>query len=666
MKLKKTKLLFVIFFTAHFGYCQIQDKDLQKANQAYERLSFVKAGKLYQRIVNKGYTTAIVLARLGDCYYFNSDYASASLWYAKLMMAEKNTIDADYDYRYAQTLRSLKKYEQAAVVLKKYYLKAGKLDQSESWRPENYSKEIKDQSGRYDLKELGVNSSFSDFGSAFYGKDKLLYASARETGVIIKRKHSWNDRAFLKIYSATITAEGDLVTPVLLEGNINSKYHQSTPILTKDGKTMYFTRSNYSKGKIGRDKKQGINYLKIYKAQNIDGQWKNIVELPYPINSDGFSSGHPALSPDDKELYFVSDRNNKMGNSDLYVVGINNKGGLENNLKPLGQEINTPGRESFPYVDGSGILYFSSDGHPGLGGLDVFAAVKDQNGIYNLVNLGEEINSAADDFCYIIDKDSNRGYFTSNRSGNDDLYGFIQKKPIKFPFTINPIVFGTVKDSILKSFVADVMIEIYDANNKKEGVYYTDSKGEYNIPLDAYKNYVLVFKKRGLIEKIIRIACLKPLEKSEQSPVLYNEMQLITDNKVIQLNEGDDLTRKLKLDPIYFDYQGAQIRKSSKAELNKIIAFLKERPSICIKVNSYTDSRGRDDFNKKLSIKRAKATVDYIINSGIAADRITGEGFGESHLINRCANGIYCTEKEHELNRRSEFIILLKNNIKEH
>ncbi|MEN2403194.1 flagellar motor protein MotB, partial [Flavobacterium sp. MC2016-06] len=231
----------------------------------------------------------------------------------------------------------------------------------------------------------------------------------------------------------------------LVKGDVNTRYHQSTPAITKDGKTMYFTRSNYIEGKLGADK-EGTTYLKIYAAKNVKGEWKEVMELPYPINSDGYSSAHPALSPDETELYFVSDRNNNFGNSDLYVVSLKKGGVIGNDVKKLSDEINTLGRETYPFVDESGILYFSSDGHPGFGGLDVFAAQKDVNGVYHVVNAGDEVNTISDDFGYVIQSESRKGFFSSNRTGNDDIYGFTETRLLNFGIA-KPLIYGIIKDS---------------------------------------------------------------------------------------------------------------------------------------------------------------------------------------------------------------------------
>jgi outer membrane protein OmpA-like peptidoglycan-associated protein/tetratricopeptide (TPR) repeat protein len=655
-----TKLKFAFFSLmvsiVFLNSTQAQNKKLEKADKAYNKFSFIDAAKLYEELVKDGDNTVGVYTKLGDCYYYNGNYAKAEQSYAKIVNSNSK-IDPEYYFRYAQTLSNSKKYNDAAAVMKTYYLKTGKEDLSENWTEAKLLQDIKKQSGRYTIKSVEINTPFSDFGGAFYDTDKVIFASARDTGVVVKRKHSWNEKSFIKLYTAEITTDGGLQNPVRLKGDVNSKYHQSSPAITKDGKTMYFTRNNFADGKLGTDK-EGTSNLKIYVATNVNGQWKNVKELPNPVNSNGFSSAHPALSPDETQLYFASDRNNKFGNSDLYVVSLK-KGGIVNDLTKLGGEINTLGRETYPYLDASGILYFSSDGHPGFGGLDVFAAIKDENGKYHVVNLGDGVNSSDDDFAYAIDDATQSGYFSSNRAGNDDIYSFKQDKPVDFDFKIKPNVYGTLADNTAGKPIEGMAIEVYDANNDKVNTYYTDKDGKYSIDLDPYKEYTLIYKKPGFAEKTVVVEPLKPLEKKQHSYTFLKEMEVMINDLVVTLQEGDDLTYKMNLKPIYFNYSGFNIRKSSEPELDAVVQLLHDRPNISLKVNSHTDSRGKDDFNLKLSESRAKATVDYIVNHGIDKKRVTGQGFGETQLINNCSNGVSCTEAEHELNRRSEFIIIL-------
>jgi outer membrane protein OmpA-like peptidoglycan-associated protein len=741
MKIKIHKVLVLLFcLSSAISFSQKQDpkqdRKRAKANAKYEEFSFIEARKLYEQLVEKGNKSSEIYARLGDTYFFNSDYVNAEQWYTKLMENGDYNLP-EYNYRYSLCLRANEKHEKALSVMSAYYEKAGTPEEAKKWNPAIYLKTIEEQSNRYDgLVGAEINSALSDFGAAFvpneeairqaieiskYEKaekarlikeaiekrkkednnklgttaetlnkeknkekakevtetkkfDKLptykeiIYATAKDSGFVIKRKHNWNDKPFLKLYSAQITEDGKLENEKKLSGDINTKYHQSTPVITKDGKTMYFTRLvPFEKEKKIASKtnaKNDIGQLRLFQAQKVGDKWVNIKELPYPINMDGTSSGHPALSPDEEQLYFVSNRKKKMNDTDLYVVSRKRGGGFANKVDSLGDEINTYGRETFPFIDNSGILYFSSDGYPGLGGLDVFAAAKDRDGKYVVVNVGAPINSPSDDFAYVIDNDSKKGFVSSNRKGgkgDDDLYKFMEIKPIVFPFNLNPVYFGTVKDSITGEPLRDVQITIYSDLNESVKTLTTDESGKYSMDLLPLKNYTFEFKKSGFTSEKILVEGQKISEKKEIPVALFSELSVIVDNEVVTLKEGDNLTEKLKLSPIYFDYGGYSIRKSSKLELDKVINLIKNRPSISIEVRSHTDSRGKNDYNLRLSKNRAKTTIDYIITEGgISRDRIWGNGYGETQLINKCSDGVSCTEAEHELNRRSEFIIVIK------
>lgn len=647
---------FLIACILSIGNVNAQNKQMLKADAAYNRFAFIKAIELYESQLSKGNNSIELYKKLGDSYYYNGNYPEAEKCYDKVVHSTTK-FDPEYFFRFAQTLNNAKKYNEAETVMKAYYASSHKMDLSSDWNEIKLMEGIKKQSGRYSFNPVGTNTPASDFGGSFYGDNKVIYTSAKDTGVIFKRKHSWNEKAFLKLYEAEMTADGGLQNPDPLKGDINTAYHQSSPAITKDGKTIFFTRNNYIDGKLGEDKK-GTTYLKIYTAQNINGKWKNIKELPYPINSDGFSTAHPALSPDETQLFFVSDRNNSFGNSDLYVVSLKNGTLTSNDITKLGDEINTPGRETFPFMDSRGVLYFASDGHPGLGGLDIFAAIKDGNGKYHVVNLGDGVNSASDDFAYVFNCKTKKGYFSSDRNGNDDIFSFTENSLIIFDFDFRSVVFGTITEN--GKPISNFNIQVFNSKDETITTAITDNDGNYKILVDPFQDYKILYTKLNYAGKTVNTGLLKPLEEKEISFETVKEMEVVVEGEKVKIINGDDLTDKLKLSPIYFDFNGYNIRQSSQKELDKVVALMKDRPNISIQVNSYTDSRGRDEFNMKLSKNRAKSTVDYIVNAGISKDRIDGEGFGETHLLNHCSNGVSCSEKEHEINRRSEFIISFK------
>ena len=378
-----------------------------------------------------------------------------------------------------------------------------------------------------------------------------------------------------------------------------------------------------------------------------DGVWAKIEELPF--NSDVYSVAHPALSGDEKTLYFASDMPGTFGESDIFKVQINEDGTYSTPTN-LGSTINTEARETFPFITNGETLYFSSDGHPGLGGLDIFATKIAKGRLdRSIVNVGKPVNSKMDDFTFVFNEDTRKGYFASNRAegmGADDIYSFLETTPLVLE-CIQGIT-GTVRDKISNQVLVGATVKVIDENNDELSSAITDSQGNYTLSLDCDQgNFV-----RAVMQGYVPAE--EYLGKSEGKPRI---MDFYLERDKITAGFGDDLAKLLQLSTIYFDFDKYNIRQDSQIEVEKVIAAMEKYPSLKIKVNSHTDSRGKDSYNLWLSQKRAEYTVNYMISKGIAKDRLQGEGFGEIKLINQCANGIRCSAKEHELNRRSEFII---------
>ncbi|MGY8916072.1 MAG: OmpA family protein, partial [Flavobacteriales bacterium] len=410
---------------------------------------------------------------------------------------------------------------------------------------------------------------------------------------------------------------------------------------------IYFTRNNLLDTKNEKGKK-GIIRLKIYRAKLFNGIWTEVEELPF--NSDSYSVAHPALSPDDKTLYFASDMPGTLGLSDIFKVSINQDGTF-GSPENLGNTINTEARETFPFVSDKEILYFSSDGHPGLGGLDIFAtkiAFGDLTG--KIANVGEPVNSNLDDFTYIFNEETRDGFFASNREGGmgeDDIYAFKEIEPLMLECIQQ--VTGTVRDKISNEVLVGATVMVINEDNVEVFNTITNSNGDYSLTVDCNQGNFVRASTEGYIpaEEYLGISDGKP-----KIIDFYLERETIT------AGFGDDLAKLLQLSTIYFDLNKFNIRKDAEIEIQKVIAAMEKYPSLKIQVNSHTDSRGPDPYNLWLSQRRAESTVNYMISQGISKDRLKGEGYGETRLVNGCGNGVKCSSEEHQLNRRSEFIIL--------
>lgn len=620
-----------------------------RGDKAYNEYAFVDARKAYIKAVDKGYRSKNLLAKLADSYYFNGEYEDASKWYGALF-SFSDDIDSEYVYRYAQSLKSIGKYATADRVMTRLNEVASSDDRGKLFSEErNYLKQIELQSGRFNVYPVPFNSEYSDYGPTL-NSGEVIFTSNRKTRTASQRYHDWDDEPFSELYSISISEKG---TPTRYRSKINTRFHESTAIFTKDGQTMYFTRNNYTKRKRGKDG-SGTTHLKLYRAKRTDKGWGEAEELPF--NNTNYSVAHPALTPDEKGLIFASDMPGGEGASDLYIVSIDGDGfGAP---KSLGDVVNTEGRETFPFVDTNGDLYFASDGHVGLGGLDIFVAEKNSEGNYDKgFNIGAPINSEDDDFSFVINSATGLGYFSSNRKGGkgaDDIYAFEQTAGLIKE--CSQALAGEVRDNDSQNIVTDAKVILLDADNNVLEETQSDREGKFTFDvMKCSTAYAIRATKEGF-------------GNSEKSFTTTGEFEVTTKKtiylapeKEIDIMEvGQDLGVILNLNPIYFDLSKSYIRPDASVELQKVITAMRENPSLKIDVRSHTDSRSSAGFNMRLSNARAKSTVDYIISAGIDRSRITGRGYGESQLLNRCSDGVPCSDAEHQLNRRSEFIIVQK------
>ena len=655
LNLKYIVLLFALF-TASFSYAQVDR--LEEADKMFEGYAFIDAQKIYLEVAQSGYKSENLFRKLGDSYYFNNDQEKALEWYEKLYQLNSNQ-PKEYLFRYAQSLKSAKAYDKSDRIM----LEFDALNESDSRvsklkKERNYLELIEMQSGRFEINKLSINSEYSEFSPSFY-KNKLVFASNRPVSSSVKRVHEWNNQPYLNLYSVEVSDSLEIESePVNFSEDLNSKFHESSAAFTSDGKTVYFTRNNFSGNKLNRGE-DGVSYLKLFKSTlNLENEWSKPQELPF--NSDNFSVAHPALSNDDKTLYFSSDMEGTKGMSDIFRVEIkgNNTYGTPENL---GELINTEGRESFPFVSQDNLLYFSSDGHLGLGGLDVFVAViKDNGELGEVFNLGRPINSNNDDFSFVIDSQLKKGFFASNRGqtdANDNLFGVNQLE--KLMTACSQILNGKIFTTNGEEPLSDAKVELFDEDLNLLQTTQTDQDGFYEFEVNCDTRYVVRVSKDGF-------ATLEELVKTNSDFGTENALDFSVqpgnELGVTKADKGDDLSQLLQLDPIYFDLDKFQIRPDAEVELQKIIAVMKSYPEMRIDVRSHTDSRAGDAYNKILSDKRANSTKDYIVEkSGINTERISGRGYGETQLVNNCSNGVNCSEQEHALNRRSEFIILNEN-----
>lgn len=517
------------------------------------------------------------------------------------------------------------------------------------------------------LKNLTINTIDSDFGATLFG-EYLIFSSTRKSDFNSNKKWENNGQRFLNFYKGKIEEDGDVKEWYNLSKSSNTQYHESNAVFNTEKTRVYFTRNNYYQDKkiTMRDDNGKTMKIALFIADvDVEGNFYNIV--PFPYNSNEYSTGLPALSNDGKFLYFVSDMPGTLGKTDIFRCAIKEDGTFSQ-PENLGNMINTPGREMFPYIASDGYLYFSSDSRDGFGKFDIYRSNYTDSDITIVENLGEPFNSSRDDFSIIFNEDMNSGYFSSNRPetgmGDDDIYFFYNET-----YLDNLLA---KQDSLLIQKLADakqdvkIMLNVINEKNKSAlenaKVEVIDKKtGETVLETIIKDENSLVFEAKPDQEYLIKAT--KPLFEDKEITINTSNQnkQIIT--KVIELKPETTLNSENKvvidLNPIYFDYDSAEINSLAAEELNKVISIMLKYPTMVIEATSHTDSRGPTDYNQKLSERRAISTVNYIVNNGkIDPKRLVAIGYGEERLTNKCKDGVKCTDAEHAANRRTEFIII--------
>ncbi len=640
--LKSVSLLLLCSLISESGFSQ--KGKVKKADEEFDSYSYIDARKIYLKVVEEGYESAQIFKKLGDTYYYNSEYAEAAKWYSNLVEKFPSEIEAEYKYRIAQSYKSIGNYNDAKEMMDSYAKVASTSIASHYKKSSDFEAlSEKSKSDEYTVVNSTDGFSGSDFGPSFYG-DNIVYASS-SLNTEGDKTHDWTGQSYLDLFKAETDEQGRLINPIPLKGDINTAYHESSAFFTKDGKIVYFTRNNYLNGKKKRGKDKLVS-LKIYRASlNADENWGNVTELPF--NDDSYSTAHPTLDPNEKRLFFSSNRPGTLGESDIWYVEIL---GGEAYSAPvnLGPQINTEARETFPYISQNGSLYFSSDGHIGLGGLDIYKAkTSDGTNFDEVIHLKSPINTNKDDFGLIYNEEKKMGYLSSNRNGengsfSDDIY--------KVEENCNIMLTGLVKDKETSEVLPGSLVILIDNDNKVIAQATIGDDGSYVFEgvIDCGNHYSI----RASNTEKEYLPTEKVLNAPFGSEILQVDLDLTPPDCPV-----DDLGCRLELQPIYFDFDKNNIRSDAEIELAKILQALKEYPQLSIHIESHTDSRGSDFYNAALSDRRAKSTMEWLVSKGIDRSRLTSKGYGETQLLNSCSNGVDCSDMEHELNRRSVFII---------
>ncbi len=513
------------------------------------------------------------------------------------------------------------------------------------------------EAAQYSIKNLKVNTPYTDMSTSFWGKSRVIYTSSKNSKGVVKSRVNKKDqnKIFLETFSGLIAEDYEIKYSKKVILGFDSKFNQSNVAFSKDLEYVYLTQNNNKSEKKTNNKWYN---LKIYRAKvQKNGEWTNIQELPF--NSAKYNCAHPALNDDGTKLYFSSNMPGGYGSSDLYVVDIL-AGNQYSTPKNLGAYINSPYRDNFPDIN-NGLLYYSSDKPNAYGGLDIYM-VPIENLFVDPINIGAPVNSKYDDFSFVINGKTRKGYFTSDRpqgKGNDDIYSFTQQTAIK---SCSQTIDGIVRDSDTENIIKDAVVNIFDEKGQWINRLSTGGDGKFLFKLNkCEKNYKLEATKKSYSKDFSDIIY------SPDNKLHEVTMHIAKDEVVAVVEPKEEVVLTIPEESLYLDVDNIQfllnkfnIRVKSAEELNKVVDIMIENPTLVVEFSAHTDSRGPDDWNMELSIKRAEEVVRYIVNKGINYNRIYGKGYGESMPLNHCVNDVECTDAEHLVNRRTEFLILAK------
>jgi outer membrane protein OmpA-like peptidoglycan-associated protein/tetratricopeptide (TPR) repeat protein len=613
-----------------------QSNDTKKADKHFNKYEFVEAAADYLKLATNGKGDTYVYSQLAESYYNVFNTVEAEKWYAKAL---ETSSDPEMVYNYSQMLKANGDYEESNVQLAKFSSMRPADNRAIAFRENpNYLPKILEKGKKFNIQGLAINSEVSDFGGNL--QNGKLYITSARSG---KRKtYGWNEEPFLDIYTAIANEDGSFQMPSIIEDNINTKYHEGTVSFSPDGNTMYFSRESFYEKVYERDPstKYKISVLHLYKSINQEGQWSEAE--PLSVNGDNYSVKNPSVSADGSTLYFASDKADGYGKFDIYSAAIDENGSV-GEATNLGQKLNTEGQEMFPFISTSNTLYFSSNGHLGLGGLDVFFAKIVDEKVGPVRNIGIPVNGNADDFAFSINEETEEGFVSSNREGgmgSDDIYAIKKLQPI-----CDVLMTVTVRDSKTGLILDGASVSIQDAEGNIFGTKTSNAEGivEYIIECDV--DTKLVGSKIDY--------------ESGSTVVSGTSEEMVSAELLLTPIEDIIIANKVILNPIYFDFDKSNITTQAAFELDKLVQLMTKYESIVISAESHTDSRGSASYNLSLSDRRAKTTAQYVISKGIDASRITGSGKGETMPNVDC--GGKCTEDQHQLNRRSEFFILEGN-----
>lgn len=627
MSMKKLFLLVIITAMIYGDLFSQDNSPFTRAQKLQRTLAYSEAIPLYMKALDQNPDKPEALRGIAECFRLTNQTEQSETYYRKLVMAGKG-VEAIDKLRLAQMLMANANYTDAQRYFTEYNSTATTDERAKNQLEAIHMLDsfLKD-SVRYKITNGKFNSANSEFSPVRFA-DGFVFVSSRGRGGINDKTHSWTGDPFLSLFYAKGSLEQiSNVAPFAEE--LKSEYNDGPVCFSAKSDEMFLTRNN-SKTPLRNDK---TARLKIVVSKLENGKWSEAADLPF--NRAQYNTAHACLSIDGKRLYFASDMPGGSGGMDIYYSDR-----IESTWSDpvnIGKQINTSGNEAFPYIGPDGMLYFSSDGWPGLGGLDVFKM--DLNSAEKPRNAGYPINTHKDDFGIWLSADMKYGMLSSNRKGgvgDDDVW--------KIEFINKLVIFGTVADKETLTPIPNAPVYLKDSSGNTVATAVTDADGKYTMEGDFNMDYIISSNPDGWFAG----------SKDFTTKGLTNDSL-----EVNLLLEKIIINKPIVLENIYYDLDKWNIRPDAAIELDKLITILNDNPKIVIELGSHTDSRAPDSYNMSLSDRRAKSAADYIVKKGgIDSSRITGKGYGETMLVNSCKNKVRCTEAEHQKNRRTEFKVV--------
>ena len=640
MRFKKFFRVLTLFLCIYLLPSVLFSDDIKEADKLYQQLDYKYALEIYEKIM-KANPSMEVAQKIANCYRFINNTEAAEAWYKKTT-AYSNAAAENYLYL-AEALKQNGKFDEAAANFVIWGQK-NPAQAKEAEKQANICNVAKTWLENPDIgaqleNEIGLNSENSDFSPARFGSEVIFISDRWQKNKKGEEIYGWTGNPYLKIYSASPSSK----QVNIVKGTINKGFHSGPVAVYPSLDTVIFTRAVMSANKKMKIGDTGKQYLLL--AVKKGDEW--VAKDKLPFNEEGlFSVQHPALSPDGKVLYFASDMPGGFGGMDLYYSEKLPNGTWS---KPLncGDQVNTPQDDVFPTVRQDGKFYFASKGHIGMGGLDVFSAIGSKNNFKEVENLRAPLNSPKDDFGILFNNDLKTGYLSSNRNGGvglDDIYRFttgIKAEPKSQIYAVN----GSVVEKGTNAPIAGLEVLLINKGNGAETKVFSDAQGKFAFTLEKETDYIV----KGNPQQYFTTQSGEISTKGVNQSTVYDIK--------FELERSKDVFT-VKLNNIFYDFNKWNIRRDAISDLEKVNDFMASMQNVRMELVAHTDARGTAAYNQILSEKRAISAMDYLINKGVPADRLSAIGKGETELLNECSDGVKCSEAQHQLNRRTEFKIV--------